>query len=193
MSEKTSANSPEINPSDHLSAEQKLPPNDTTEKKEHIELVSGEQVFTIILCLTGLVAFLLSLNLLAKVKAPKISSAAAVPLFVSFLWTLLSFIMILENIKKKSPLSSLKGTKEKFKAAVEYVMPFTVFMIAAFCICYCVLMFFGLSFYIATPVFLWGSMCYLKKGHFIKNILWTAIVMAFIIVVFRIVFGVVFP
>lgn len=193
MSEKTSANSPEINASDHLSAEQELQPSDTKEKKENIELVSGEQVFTIILFLTGLFAFILSLNLLAKVKAPKISSAAAVPLFVSFLWMLLSFIMILENIKKKSPLSSLKGTKEKIKAAVEYVMPFTVFIMILFCICYCILMFLGLSFYIATPAFLWGSMCYLKKGSFIKNILWSAIVMAFIIVVFRIVFGVVFP
>ena len=54
-------------------------------------------------------------------------------------------------------------------------------------------MYLGLSFYIATALFLWGSMTYLMKGSYLKNILWTAILIVFAVVVFRMIFGVVFP
>lgn len=51
----------------------------------------------------------------------------------------------------------------------------------------------GLSFYVATPLFLYGCMCYLMRKSYLKNILWTALVMAFIILVFRMLFSVIFP
>lgn len=58
---------------------------------------------------------------------------------------------------------------------------------------YCALLLAGVSFYIATPLFLYGSMCFLTRRNYLKNILWTAVVMAFIVVVFRLLFGVIFP
>ena len=51
----------------------------------------------------------------------------------------------------------------------------------------------GINFYISTGLFLYATMCYLLRKDFLKNILWTALVMAFIVVVFRMLFGVVFP
>ncbi|MBQ9595318.1 MAG: tripartite tricarboxylate transporter TctB family protein, partial [Synergistaceae bacterium] len=60
-------------------------------------------------------------------------------------------------------------------------------------VAYCVALLEGVSFYIATPAFLYISMCYLMRRDFLKNIIWTGIVMAFIVLVFRVLFSVVFP
>ena len=156
-------------------------------------LAPGEKLFTVVLLLTGIIAVILAVQLWQKVNGPKSSSAAAVPLFVAVVWAILSFFMLLDNRKEKSPLDSLKSMAEKIKAGVEYVMPSSVRWIILFCIIYCVLMYLGLSFYIATALFLWGSMTYLMKGSYLKNILWTAILIVFAVVVFRMIFGVVFP
>jgi hypothetical protein len=74
-----------------------------------------------------------------------------------------------------------------------YAFPIDVLVILGAVLVYCILLFVGVSFYIATPLFLYGSMCYLMKKDYLKNILWTALVMAFIVLVFRMLFGVVFP
>ena len=49
-------------------------------------LVIGEKGFSIILFLVGLVALYLAFQLWAKVDAPKISSAAGVPVIVTGTW-----------------------------------------------------------------------------------------------------------
>ena len=58
---------------------------------------------------------------------------------------------------------------------------------------YCIALNLKVGFYIATPVFLWVSMCYLMRKDYVKNILWTALCMAFILVVFRFIFSVMLP
>ena len=162
------------------------------EEKKPI-LAPGEKIFTLILFLSGIGAVILAVQLWQKVDGPKSSSAAAVPLFVAVVWAVLAFFMLLDNRKEKSPLDRLKTVSEKVKGGIEYVFPPSVRWIVLFCIIYCVLMYFGLSFYIATALFLWGSMTYLMKGGFLKNLLWTAILIAFAVIVFRMIFGVVFP
>lgn len=156
-------------------------------------LAPGEKLFTLILLLTGMIAVVLAVQLWQKVDGPKSSSAAAVPLFVAVVWAVLSFFMLIDNMREKSPLDSLKTMAEKVKAGIAYVLPPSVRWIILFCVIYCVLMYLGLSFYIATALFLWGSMTYLMKGSYLKNLLWTAILIVFAVVVFRMIFGVVFP
>lgn len=163
--------------------------------KEH-SLEAGEKVFSIILLIFGLIALKLSIDLWFSIslrRGPRIASAAAVPLFVSALWVILAIITVLENFKLTTPLSSISSFKEKIIKAVEYALPLNVVIILAAIIAYCAALVEGVSFYIATPLFLYFSMCYLTRKDFIKNILWTAIVMAFIILVFRMLFSVVFP
>jgi hypothetical protein len=46
---------------------------------------------------------------------------------------------------------------------------------------------------IATPIFLWCTMSFLSRGKFVKNLLWTALCMLFIYLVFRVLFSVVLP
>lgn len=172
--------------------EEDVDTNDMIVVKEH-PLEAGEKVFAVILLITGLVAFALSLELWGRMKEPKISSAAAVPLFVSGLWSLMALLTVIENFRLTTPLSGMKNGFEKVKKAFAYALPLNVLVVIGLILVYCVLLLLGVSFYISTPLFLYGTMCFLTKKDFVKNILWTAIVMAFIIVVFRMLFSVVFP
>lgn len=166
-------------------------PRQPQEEKPVLE--AGEKVFTLALHAVGLIAFGLALNLWLQMDEPRIASAGALPLFVTGLWVLLALLAVIENRKLTSPLSGLKDMKEKVRKGLAYAFPLSVVVMLAAIFAYCAALYFHLSFYIATPLFLYGSMCYLSKKGFLKNIIWTAIVMAFIILVFRMLFGVVFP
>jgi hypothetical protein len=160
--------------------------------KKH-PLEAGEKVFAVILLVTGIIALVMSLELWGRMKEPRISSAAAVPLFVSGLWTLMALLTVIENFKLTTPLSGQPAGMEKIRKAFAYVLPPTVLVMIGMILFYCVLLYFKVSFYVATPLFLYGAMCFLTKKDYVKNILWTAIVMAFIVLVFRLLFSVVFP
>ena len=160
--------------------------------KEH-PLESGEKVFAIILLITGIAAFAMALELWLRMPEPRIASAAAMPMFVSGLWVLMSLLTVIENSKLTTPLSALSDMGKKLATGLRYAMPFSVAVMLLGIVAYCVLLLLGVSFYIATPLFLYGSMCFLTRKDYVKNILWTAIVMAFIVLVFRMLFSVVFP
>ena len=163
--------------------------------KEH-SLEAGEKVFSFILLIVGVIALKLSVNLWFSIslrRGPRIASAAAVPVFVSALWVLMSLWTVIENFKLTTPLSKVKGVGEKIMKALAYALPLNVIIMLALIVAYCVALVEGVSFYIATPAFLYISMCYLMRKDYLKNILWTGIVMAFIVLVFRMLFSVVFP
>ena len=163
--------------------------------KEH-PLEAGEKVFSFILMVIGFVALKLSVDLWFSIslrRGPRIASAAAVPVFVSALWVIMSLWTVIENFKLTTPLSKIKGTGTKIIKALQYAFPLNVVIMLVAIVAYCAALVEGVSFYIATPLFLYFSMCYLMRKDFVKNILWTAIVMAFIVLVFRMLFSVVFP
>lgn len=156
-------------------------------------LAAGEKVFAVVLLLTGLGAFALAFELWSRMSEPRIASAAALPLFVSGLWVLMALLTVIENFRLDTPLSGMSSMKEKILEGLRYAIPMSVLVILAAVLVYCVLLLVGVSFYIATPLFLYGCMCYLMRKDYVKNILWTAIVMAFIVLVFRMLFSVIFP
>lgn len=163
--------------------------------KEH-PLEAGEKVFSFILLIVGVIALKLSVDLWFSIslrRGPRIASAAAVPVFVSALWVIMSLWTVIENFKLSTPLSKIKGTGEKIMKALAYALPLNVLIMLVLIVAYCAALVEGVSFYIATPAFLYISMCYLMRKDYVKNILWTGIVMAFIVVVFRLLFSVVFP
>ncbi len=163
--------------------------------KEH-SLEAGEKVFSIVLLAFGIIALYLSIELWFKIplrRGPRIASAAAVPVFVSGLWVLMAAWTVLENFKLTTPLSNISGIGRKIIEAIKYALPLNVVIMLAAIVAYSAALLMRVSFYIATSVFLYFSMCYLTRKDFVKNILWTAIVMAFIVVVFRLLFSVVFP
>ena len=156
-------------------------------------LASGEKVFAVVLLLTGLAAFGLTLELWSRMSEPKIASAAALHLFVSGLWVIMALLTVIENFKLETPLTGMSGMKEKLLAGLRYALPSDGVVMLGAILAYCVLLLVGISFYVATPLFLYGSMCYLTRKNYLKNILWTGVVMAFIVLVFRVLFSVIFP
>ncbi len=180
---------PDLNPALEVSTD------DLIVVKEH-SLEAGEKVFSIILLAFGIAALYLSIELWFKIplrRGPRIASAAAVPLFVSALWVIMSIWTVIENFKLTTPLTKIQGIKNKIIEAIKYAMPLNVLIMLAAIVVYCASLIIGVSFYISTSVFLYFSMCYLMRKDYIKNILWTAVVMAFIVLVFRLLFSVVFP
>ena len=163
--------------------------------KEH-PLEAGEKFFSFVLMIIGFIALKLSVDLWFSIslrRGPRIASAAAVPVFVSALWVVMSLWTVIENFKLTTPLSKIKGMGTKIIKALQYAFPLNVLVMLLAIAAYCVALLEGVSFYIATPAFLYFSMCYLTRKDFVKNILWTAIVMTFIVLVFRMLFSVVFP
>lgn len=156
------------------------------------DLQPGEKGFTIVLL--AFCAFLLYRSILLWQQAPGINGPAIVPVLASGLPALLLAISVLTNFWKTTPLSKagLSG-KEKYDLVVTYLFSRNVLVTLVAIVAYCVLLNMGISFYIVSSLFLWGLMSFLAKGNYIKNILWTALTMAFIFGVFQVMFSVVMP
>ncbi|MBR2208530.1 MAG: tripartite tricarboxylate transporter TctB family protein [Synergistaceae bacterium] len=187
--ERTKLEYPDMNPDLEVNTD------DLVVVKEH-PLEAGEKFFSLIVLIFGSIALKLSVDLWFSIslrKGPRIASAAAVPVFVSALWVIMALWTVIENFKLTTPLSKVQSTFEKIIKALQYAFPLNVLIMLAAIVAYCAALVEGLSFYIATPLFLYFSMCYLTRKDYVKNILWTAIVMAFIVLVFRVLFSVVFP
>jgi hypothetical protein len=151
----------------------------------------GEKGFNIFLLLMGL--FFLSESIKMYQVKPGASSYAAVPLFVSILIVVFSMITIISDIRKKTPTSVSVTKGQMFKNAILFIFPKDIVVILLLILLYCIGLYVGLGFYIVTPVFLWISMCYLMGEKFLHNILWTALSLAFIFVMFSTIFKVVLP
>ena len=168
---------------------------DNTESEQNTApvLKAGEKLFTYLLFLAGVFFFCYSLRLWLTMEPPRSASAAALPLGMSLLWTVLSLTLIAGNHFKKTPLGGIKSRREKIRDGLRYAFPKEILVMAGAVIIYCTLISMGPGFYIATPLFLFGTMSYLTRKLSLWNVLWTAVIMAFTVTVFRILFGVVFP
>ena len=168
---------------------------DNTESEQNTApvLKAGEKLFTYLLFLAGVFFFWHSLRLWLTMEPPRSASAAALPLGMSLLWTILSLTLLAGNHNKKTPLSAIKSPRKKIRDGIRYAFPKEVMVMSGAVVIYCTLMLMGFGFYIATPLFLFGTMSYLTGKLSFWNILWTAVIMAFTVLVFRILFGVVFP
>lgn len=158
--------------------------------KQAVEFQPGEKGFSVFLFFFG--TFFAYQSYLMYLKSPGPSSYAAVPLFVSLLIMIFSGLIFVFDFKMKSVNSSSNLTQKIIKSFT-YMFPKDVLVMMFLIIFYCVALLFNIGFYIVTPVFLWLSMCYLMRKHFVKNILWTALSLLFIFVVFSFAFKVVLP
>jgi len=160
------------------------------EEKKQAPFVPGEKGFAVFLLLFG--AFFLWQSVLLYGEHPGADSAGAVPLFVSALIVILA-IAIIATDRKAPSVNKGQTVGVIIKNTLGYMFQKDVLVEMGLILAYCVALNFGLGFYIATPVFLWVSMCYLMRKDYVKNLLWTALCMAFIVVVFRFIFSVVLP
>lgn len=168
-------------------------PQDTAQAPTpQTQLRAGEKAFTVGLFLAGVFFFWQALRLWLRMPPPRIASAAALPLLASGLWAALALLRVIESLRKEAPPQKGEPFPQKLRAGMRYAFPRETFVMICAIVAYCALLLCGAGFYVVTPVFLYGSMCYLSRGGYVKNLLWTAIVMAFIVGVFQLLFGMTF-
>lgn len=160
----------------------------TTEKV--VKYHPGEKGFAIFLFLFGL--FFTYQSFLMYIAKPGASSHAAVPLFVSILIVIFSTLIFIFDFKKDSTNDGIPFSK-KIEKTLYYMLPKDVLVIIVLILLYCIALMFNFGFYLITPLFLWAAMSYLMNKNYVKNILWTALNLLFIYIVFSFVFNVVLP
>ncbi len=150
----------------------------------------GEKGFAIFLLVIGL--FFTWQSVLLYQKAPGASSCGAVPLFCSALIDLFAVAILITDRKKHSVNSGL-SLGAAARNALHHLVSLDILVMAALVLIYCIALYVGAGFMLATPVFLWAGMTYLSRGNYVKNLLWTALCMLFIYLVFRVLFSVILP
>ncbi len=150
----------------------------------------GEKGFAFVLLGFGVLVLAEAVKMYQK--DPKVSSYGAMPVFLGCLLILFSLIIIIQNTKKKSEMSG-QSFKTQLSIGWRHLFQIDVAVMILLLLAYSVALFLGLGFVIATPIFLWVSMSYLTRKKYAMNLVYTAIVMAFIMLVFKVVFRVVLP
>lgn len=150
----------------------------------------GEKGFAIFLLLIGL--FFTWQSVILYQQAPGASSYGAVPLFCSAAIDILAIAILITDRNKKS-MNSGKPLKEAISNMAHHLFRRDIVVMVGLVLLYCVALYMNVGFMIATPIFLWIAMTYLGRGNMVKNLLWTAICMVFIYLVFQILFSVVLP
>ena len=159
---------------------------DSMEKKTK----PGEKGFGFVLFLFGAVVTALSIPMYQD--DPQLSAYGFMPLFLGVLLMILSLIDILQTRRYASELAGIPW-KEKVREMARYLAPVDVLVVIGLMLLYCAAMYLGVPFIVATPVYLWASICYLRRKAYLMNLVYTAIVMVFVMVVFRLVFRVILP
>lgn len=165
------------------------PVSDATQEKE-TRFQVGEKGFAFFLLFIGL--FFTWQSWLLYQEHPGASSCGSVPLFCSSLITLFSLITIITDWSKKSANAG-KAIGKMIADTWNYLFPLDVIVMILFMIVYCAALYMGLGFMLVTPIFLWGSMSFLSRGNYVRNLLWTILCMLFIYLVFHVLFSVVLP
>lgn len=150
----------------------------------------GEKVFTLILFIVGA---LFTKGSWSMYKAdPTLQGYGTVPLFCGIMIMVFSAFILLRSLRTKSEVAGL-SFKEKAAELRKHLFAGDVIITLLIILAYCALLAFNVPFIIASPLFLWGAMTYLRRGGWIKNIIYTAIIMVFVILVFNVGFSVVLP
>ncbi len=160
------------------------------EEKTETLLKPGAKVMPFLLIAFALVFFISSIQLYKE--DPVISGSATFPLIVSGVMLLLSIVDCIQKLMSKSEIAG-KPFKEKIVAVIKFVMPFRCFIFLLMAVGYYFLLQLGVGFIIASSIFLMASMCYLMRGQYVKNAIYTAICVAALYVIFKVVFKVFLP
>lgn len=164
--------------------------NKTIRPDEAPDFQPGEKGFAVFLLLIGL--FFTWQSILLYQQVPGASGSGAVPLFCSVVIDLFA-IAILITDRKRLSINSGKSFGEVARNTLAYLAGRDVVVTALLVLLYCVAMALGAPFMVVTSIFLWVGMSYLSRGNYGKNIIWTALCMLFIYLVFRVLFSVVLP
>lgn len=160
------------------------------EKEKEQMLPPAGRISTLLFLTVGLVFFVQSLKLFQKDPSP--SGYGIFPLIVSGLLLILTVIDYIQKLKIKSELDGLP-MKEKVTTTLKYLFPVNSVVFLLMSICFYIAITLGVPFMVAATVFLMISMCYLIPHAFVKNLIYTAVIMVTIYAIFAILFKVSLP
>lgn len=152
------------------------------------KLMPGEIGINILVLAICLVFAVESAKLYAQDPTPY--SMGAMPLFLSILCTICSIWTLVAGLRAEKLVFA--SFKERLRAIQAHVVPMDILVIFGLFIAYCGSL-SVFKFVVSTPVFLWCCMTYLARGNYLKNILYSGLTSAFIIIIFRYVFKVILP
>ena len=150
----------------------------------------GEKVFTLIVFMIGALFTKGSWDMYRQ--DPQLQGYGTVPLICGVLMMVLALWIFLNSLRVKNEISGLP-LKEKISITARHLFSPDVVVMLLIILAYCALLAGNVPFVIASPIFLWGSMTYLRRGGWIRNIIYTAAIMVFVILVFNVGFNVVLP
>ena len=175
------------------------------QQEEQKPFRSGEKGFAVFWLLFG--GFFFYQSILLYQKHPGLDSCAAIPLFVTGVVVVCSLIILL--IDRKAPSESTgKPAGAVLKNTLHTMFPIDVVVTLAMILLYCIALNAGWGFYPSTCIFLWVAMTWFMRKQYrvetgidvkalakvaLKNVLWTAVCVLFILVVFTYLFKVVLP
>ena len=151
----------------------------------------SEKGFSFIILLLALVLLLESIKMF--MKDPIASSFGAMPLFLSLSIVGLMLKIITAEGKDKESENNRLSYGVKVKESFKYVFTKDIIVVFLLMLTYCVVLFMGLGFEISTTIFLFVAMSYLMGKQYMKSLLYTAVSMAFILLVFKTIFKVILP
>lgn len=151
----------------------------------------GERGFAIILLIVGVLALIESIKMF--MKEPTSSSFGALPLFLSSVIVIFMLKIILFEDRENETDNKGSNFKELLDSILTFIFPKDIVVVLLFLIMYCLLLVFGLGFEISSTIFLIVAMTYLMRGQIFKNIIFTGLSMAFILIVFKTIFQVILP
>lgn len=157
-------------------------------------LKPGERFISIVFLIGALYLFVESLKIF--LDSPSASSYGALPMGVSFVMVVCMLkVVLFEDIKKKTACESDNG-KSAVASAAAYMLPKDVLLFILFTILYIVLLFLDVGFIISSFIFMLGCMLYLMprdKKTLMINFLFTAVLLGFLYVAFKVAFRIVLP
>jgi len=153
-------------------------------------LKPGERGFSIFLAIFGLFALYESIKLFQK--DPRWISFGAFPLILSILLIVFSVHVFWSDRKKKTETDEASVDKKILKT-LDYLFPKTVTILLILMILYCLALYFELGFELSSTVFLLVALCFFRKNQYIKNVLYTVLTMAFILLIFKLGFRILLP
>lgn len=154
-------------------------------------LKPGEKGFTLILLAVAL--FCLAQALLLWREKPGLAGPAGVPILSAALVSALLTAAVIRNIKAPSETPRTLPVRERLMRALRYAVSRDVLYAFAALALYGALLAAGASFYLVTPLFLYGLTTVFSRGNYLKNLLPAALCTAFVYVVFELLFHVQLP
>ncbi len=182
MEDKKLASAQPETPAEQLPAEE--------EKKKETLVPGGRYLSTILFLLFGVVFFVQSVQMF--IDDPRPQGYGTFPMIVSGLLIVLTIIDFIEKTQIKSSIAGL-SFKDKFVAIIKFLFPINSFVFLLMSVAFYVAIELGCPFLIAAPVFLLGSMCYLIPHNIVKNLIYTAVIIAAIYAIFTLLFKVSLP